>query len=184
MKKTILLFLLCVSATTLSCAHRSSSFYHPYTGKGDRDYRTEGVASWYGRPFHGRRTASGERYDMNALTAAHRTLPFGAYLSVTNLSNDQTVIVMINDRGPFVKNRLVDLSRAAARDLGFESIGTARVRVEWIEDPKDHPYLTQVPDEPTPGDPAPDEPVNEAAPQGDIIAQTISDELAQTDRPQ
>ena len=91
-----------------------------------------GVASWYGEPFHGRTTASGETYDMNDLTCAHRTLPFGTRLHVRNLENGRTVVVRVNDRGPFVKDRIVDLSRRAARELGMIGPGTARVRITVI----------------------------------------------------
>jgi rare lipoprotein A len=90
----------------------------------------EGMASWYGPSFHGKRTASGEVYDMEKLTAAHRTLPFGTLVRVTNLANDRTVVVRINDRGPFVAGRVIDLSRAAARELDMLVSGTARVRLE------------------------------------------------------
>jgi len=89
----------------------------------------EGVASWYGHPFHGRRTASGEIYDMEKMTAAHRELPFGTRLRVENLQNGRVTEVRINDRGPFVKGRILDLSRAAARELGILGPGTARVRL-------------------------------------------------------
>jgi rare lipoprotein A len=87
------------------------------------------MASWYGRRFHGRRTASGERYNMNALTAAHRTLPFGTRVRVERLDNGRHVVVRINDRGPFVKGRVIDLSREAARRLGILGAGVASVRV-------------------------------------------------------
>lgn len=92
-----------------------------------------GVASFYGRRFHGRPTASGERFDMNALTAAHRTLPFGTQLKVTNPRNGQSVIVRINDRGPFSKGRTLDLSREAANRLGLIRRGHGRVELEVIE---------------------------------------------------
>jgi rare lipoprotein A len=88
-----------------------------------------GMASWYGPGFHGRYTASGERYDMQALTAAHRTLPFGTLVEVHNLENGRTVRVRINDRGPFKKNRIIDLSRAAARALDMLGPGTAPVEL-------------------------------------------------------
>ena len=91
-----------------------------------------GRASWYGVPFHGRRTSNGERYDMNKLTAAHPTLPIPSYARVTNLANGRTVVVRINDRGPFHGNRVMDLSRAAAQQLGFVNAGTANVRVEAL----------------------------------------------------
>jgi rare lipoprotein A len=91
-----------------------------------------GVASWYGEEFHGRPTSSREVYDMNDLTAAHRTLPFGTYVMVTNLENDRAVVVRVNDRGPFVKGRIIDLSYAAARVLGLVGPGTARVRLDIL----------------------------------------------------
>lgn len=89
-----------------------------------------GLASWYGRAFHGRRTASGERFDMYALTAAHRTLPLGSRVRVTNLVSGQSVVVRINDRGPFVRGRVIDLSLAAAKVLDLPRTGTARVALE------------------------------------------------------
>ena len=92
-----------------------------------------GVASWYGRQFHGRRTANGERFDMNALTAAHPTLPLSTVVRVTNLDNGRSVAVRINDRGPFARGRIIDLSHAGARALGFEAQGTARVRVTVVD---------------------------------------------------
>ena len=92
-------------------------------------FETVGVASWYGKPYHGRRTASGEIYNMNQLTAAHPTLPFGTRVAVTNLENGRTVIVTINDRGPFKPNRVIDVSRKAAGQLGFLNQGLTRVRV-------------------------------------------------------
>ena len=95
-------------------------------------YDVTGVASWYGGKFHGRRTASGQRYDMNAMTAAHRTLPFGTKVRVTNLRNDRAVVLTINDRGPFVRGRIIDVSRRAAERLGFRGRGTTRVRVQAI----------------------------------------------------
>lgn len=103
----------------------------------DDRYTAEGIASWYGPGFHGRRTASGKRFNTNHLTAAHRTLPFGTKVLVTNLSNDKTVEVEINDRGPAKKTkRLIDLSKAAAKKLGFASAGVTKVRVEVIEKDK------------------------------------------------
>jgi len=88
-----------------------------------------GIASWYGKKFHGNPTASGEIYDMYQLTAAHRTLPLGTYVMVTNRENNRSVEVKINDRGPFVKGRIIDLSYAAARSIEMVEKGTARVRV-------------------------------------------------------
>ena len=86
-----------------------------------------GEASWYGEPFHGRRTASGERFDMNALSAAHNSLPFGTRVRVRNLRNGREVVVRINDRGPHARGRIIDLSRAAARALGLIQQGTGPV---------------------------------------------------------
>ena len=90
----------------------------------------QGVASWYGPGFHGRKTASGERFDMNALTAAHRTLPFGTMVRVRSLVNGLTVDVRINDRGPFLKRRVIDLSKAAAKALGLLASGAGTKPVE------------------------------------------------------
>lgn len=88
-----------------------------------------GTASWYGEPFHGRTTANGETYDMEAMTAAHKTLPFGSVVHVENLDNGRSTEVRINDRGPFVGRRIIDLSRAAARAIDMIGPGTARVRI-------------------------------------------------------
>jgi rare lipoprotein A len=95
-------------------------------------FRQTGMATWYGKQFHGRRTASGERYDMHALTAAHRTLPLGACVRVTALGGARSVIVRINDRGPFVRGRIIDLSYAAAQALGVGSAGNAQVTLERV----------------------------------------------------
>ena len=92
----------------------------------------QGVASYYGNELAGNRTASGERFNPNGLTAAHRSLPLGTKLRVTNLSNGEDVIVRVNDRGPFAKSRLIDLSLGAARDIGMVRTGTARVSVEIL----------------------------------------------------
>ena len=94
-----------------------------------------GIASWYGRPYHGRRAASGEIYDMAKFTAAHRTLPFDTWVEVRNLENNRTVRVRINDRWPFVEGRIIDLSRAAAGKLAMIGPGTARVRLTVIQRP-------------------------------------------------
>lgn len=91
-----------------------------------------GMASWYGYPHHGRMTASGQRFDMHKLTAAHRTLPLGARVRVTNLLNGRSVVVTITDRGPFVKKRVIDLSYAAARQIGLLGPGTAPVQLEVL----------------------------------------------------
>ena len=99
------------------------------------EYVEEGVASWYGIPFNGHRTSDGEIYDMHQFTAAHRTLPFGAIVRVTNLRNGRQTEVRINDRGPFVANRVIDLSLSAARALDMVGTGTAPVRLEVIAGP-------------------------------------------------
>jgi rare lipoprotein A len=95
-----------------------------------------GEASWYGHPYHGRRAANGEIYDMEKLTAAHRTLPFDTWLRVVNLDNSKTVEVRITDRGPFIEGRIIDLSHAAARAIDMLGPGTARVRLEVIRTPE------------------------------------------------
>jgi len=131
-----------------------------------------GVASWYGVPYDGRRAASGEIYDMRQLTAAHRQLPFQTWVEVTNLSNGKQVDVRINDRGPFVKGRIVDLSQAAARDIDMLRAGTTRVRLRVIPRPS-FPSNTPVREpvrEPVeitaapPAPPTPEPPIDEAAP--------------------
>ena len=97
-------------------------------------YREIGRASWYGPGFHGRQTASGDRFDQNDQTAAHRKLPLGSEVTVTNLENGRKVTVQINDRGPYVKGRHIDLSKAAARKLGMVGDGVVRVRIEATRD--------------------------------------------------
>lgn len=91
-----------------------------------------GKASWYGGKFHGRKTASGERFNQNGMSAAHRTLPFGTKVRVKNLNNGRSVVLRINDRGPFSRGRVIDVSKAAASKLGFIRSGTVRVKVERI----------------------------------------------------
>lgn len=97
-----------------------------------RGYKARGTASWYGTKFHGRHTANGEVYDMNAMTAAHKTLPIPCYVRVRNTKNNKTIVVRVNDRGPFHGNRLIDLSYAAAVRLGFADQGTAPVEIEVL----------------------------------------------------
>ena len=106
-------------------------WYYPSV---DYDYSEVGVASWYGPGFHGRSTANGEQYDMNDLTAAHRTLPMPSVVQVTNLGNGRSIKLRVNDRGPFVGNRIIDVSRRAAQLLGFHIDGTARVQVDIVPD--------------------------------------------------
>ena len=105
------------------------SWYYP---RENPNYNEVGIASWYGSKFHGRRTANGEIFDMNLLTAAHPTLPMPVRARVTNLENGKSIIVRINDRGPFAKDREIDLSRKAAEVLGFRDKGTTQVRVQYL----------------------------------------------------
>jgi len=108
-------------------------FHDSRLERSDADRGAEvGYASFYSSEFHGRRTASGRRYDEGELTAAHRTLPFGTRVRVTNLGNDRSVLVTITDRGPFRSRRIIDVSKRAAREMGFVHAGTARVRVEVV----------------------------------------------------
>jgi rare lipoprotein A len=103
-----------------------------YVPAEDPNYRTEGIASWYGPDFHGKPTANGETFDMNGISAAHPTLPMPSYLRVTNLANGRSLIVRINDRGPYARERVTDLSVGAAKALGFYDQGLARVRIEYV----------------------------------------------------
>ncbi len=104
-------------------------WYYPHE---DYDYHETGTASWYGMDFHGKETANGEMFDMHALTAAHRTLPMPSIVRVTNFANGRALAVRVNDRGPFVNDRIIDLSRRSAQLLGFEASGTTSVRVEIL----------------------------------------------------
>jgi len=103
-----------------------------YSPEENSRYTAEGTASWYGRDFHGRLTANGEIYDMDAISAAHPTLPIPSYARVTNLNNKRSIIVRINDRGPYHANRLIDVSARTAKLLGFYDSGTAQVRVDYV----------------------------------------------------
>ncbi len=105
-------------------------WYYP---KEDYNYSETGIASWYGEDFNGKRTANGERYNMNTLTAAHRTLPLPCIVKVTNLQNGRSVVVRVNDRGPYVKDRIIDLSKHGAQLLGYMGQGTTKVKVEIME---------------------------------------------------
>lgn len=109
----------------------AGAWYYP---KEDYDYREEGVASWYGPGFHGQLTANGETYDQMDLTAAHRTLPLPSMVRVTNLDNGRSIVLRVNDRGPFAKNRIIDISQRGAQLLDFVRQGTARVRVEILSE--------------------------------------------------
>ncbi len=108
----------------------------------EANYRETGIAAWYGKELHGKQTASGEFFDMNGLSAAHRTLPLGTLVRVTNLDNFKSITVRINDRGPFLKSRFLDLSYGAAKELGFVSQGTARVKIETVEAVRDPEQYT------------------------------------------
>ncbi|MDQ2777810.1 MAG: septal ring lytic transglycosylase RlpA family protein [Acidobacteriota bacterium] len=111
-------------------------------------YSEEGIASWYGIPYNGRQAADGEIYDMETLVAAHRTMPFNTWLKITNLANEKTVNVRVIDRGPFVEGRMIDLSKAAAREIDLLGPGIGRVRLEVVAAPADVPtndfYAVQV----------------------------------------
>ena len=104
-------------------------------------FRQRGIASWYGRRFHGQKTASGETYDMYAMTAAHPTLPIPSYVRVTHVASGRSVVVRVNDRGPFHASRIIDLSYAAANRLGFVQAGSAEVQVEAVAAPEQAVYL-------------------------------------------
>ena len=105
------------------------TYYPMQSGHG---YVEEGIASWYGKDFHGKTTSNGEVYDMHGMTCAHKVLPFGTQLRVTNLDNNKSIVVRVNDRGPFVANRIIDLTKTGAEQLDMIGPGTARVRVESV----------------------------------------------------
>ena len=120
-----------IAVVLSGCAHKRHAQRIPPPPSGVRvGYSETGVASWYGHPYHGRRAADGEIYDMEQLTAAHRTLPFNTWVKVSNLDNHRAVEVRIIDRGPFVDGRVIDLSHAAAKAIQMIGPGTARVRLE------------------------------------------------------
>ena len=112
-------------------AVRGKTYYPLQSARG---FVEEGIASWYGPGFHGKRTANGEKYDMNAMTAAHKILPLGTFVRVTNKNNGRSLVLRINDRGPFVNDRVIDLSRAAADKLDVLAKGTAPVRITALDD--------------------------------------------------
>ncbi|MFT7300503.1 MAG: rare lipoprotein A [Porticoccus sp.] len=132
---------------------------NPYTVMGETyqllptssGYREHGIASWYGNKFHGRKTSNGETYDMYGMTAAHKTLPIPSYVRVTNMENGRSVVVRVNDRGPFHGGRIIDISYAGAKKLGYSANGTANVEVVAI-DPRDYqpnavvqPHIVETP---------------------------------------
>lgn len=167
-------------------------WYYP---KEDKYYNKVGIASWYGPTFHGKGTAIGEVYDMNELSAAHTTLPMPSYVRVTNLENGRFLILRINDRGPFVNDRIIDVSRRAAQLLGFEAKGTATVRVEAVT-PLGETPVQEASASPPPPMTSPDNPAMPATPPGrvekaelavassDIIRKAeIADQTANEGRP-
>ena len=128
----------CLGLVLLSCGEKRTvraAVPPPATAPPLVNRAEVGVASWYGHPYHGRAAASGEIYDMEQFTAAHRTLPFGTLVRVVNLDNEKSVDVRINDRGPFAGDRIIDLSHAAARAIDLIGPGTARVRLEVMQAP-------------------------------------------------
>lgn len=133
----VFLVVLLSSCVNFQQTHKTPSYRvygKPYQVlSSSKNYHEKGVASWYGRKFHHKRTSSGERYNMYELTAAHKTLPLASRVLVTNLNNGRQVIVKVNDRGPFVSNRLIDLSYAAAKRLGMVGRGLANVDVKALD---------------------------------------------------
>ena len=140
--RTLLQYLL-VTGLVASCTSRSAAPLPTAPSPAPSPGIQYGLASWYGRERHGRRTASGEIFDSNQLVAAHRTAPFGTYVLVTNLTNGRTVQVRINDRGPAVVGRVIDLSYAAARQLNMVQVGVTRVKVEFLAAPLPGPSHSQ-----------------------------------------
>ncbi len=157
--RPFLLFLSVLVTAVLmqGCSTRNTGYQNgkyrgtsPYTVRGKTYYPLKsaqnfvetGTASWYGPGFHGKKTSNGERYNQNAMTAAHKLLPFGTRLRVTNLENGRVTEVRVNDRGPFVGSRIIDLSRAAAKELGMMNKGTARVRIVAMENGREPSVLT------------------------------------------
>ena len=138
-KRVLPFVVLLLFLSSCSLRHIVSTGYYPYPvmKSVQPGYTQAGIASWYGPNFHGKRTADGEIYNMYAHTAASRTLPFNTIVKVINLNNGRSTIVRINDRGPFVKNRIIDLSYAAAKDLGMIGTGTAPVKIIVLGNAKD-----------------------------------------------
>ena len=129
MKKIIFILIACIGLILSSCHHKSiPSSSIPGEGK---IYSETGYASFYGDKYDGGKTANGETFHQNKLTAAHKKLPFGTMVKVTNLSNNKTVIVRVNDRGPFVRTRIIDLSKAAAQQLNMINAGVVKVKIEY-----------------------------------------------------
>lgn len=148
-------------------------WYYP---KEEWDYRETGIASWYGPGFHGKNTANGEVFDENALTAAHRTLPMPSIVRVTNLDNGRSIVVRVNDRGPFAHGRIIDMSRRSAQLLGFMNKGTAKVRVELMESESLQERAAARGEEyaPAPDPTLPSAPAPSAAPSGSVQVATLN----------
>lgn len=141
-------------------------WYYP---KEDPNYDETGIGSWYGEQFHGKRTANGEIFDMNEVSAAHPTLPMPSLVRVTNMENGRSIVVRMNDRGPYANNRIIDLSRRSAQLLGFERQGTARVRVQYLgQAPLEGGGETMLASRSTGGDERPS-----AAPRGTVSAEAL-----------
>lgn len=132
LRSSRLIFVFWVLLLLLGACAPKKITYPPYEPGKEIRYRETGIASWYGEDFHGRKTANGETYDMHAMTAAHRTLPFNTRVRVTNLDNGRKTELRINDRGPFVPGRIIDLSRSGAKELEMLGPGTAKVLVEAV----------------------------------------------------
>lgn len=129
----IFIFIIGTQFLLSACVKNTPALNCPIpTKQSSIQYEAKGLASWYGAGFHKKRTSSGERFNMNDLTAAHKTLPLSTYAQVTNLNNGEQVIVRINDRGPFVRDRVIDLSYAAAKKLGMIGHGVAPVSIKAI----------------------------------------------------
>ena len=129
-RKVVVLIMASVLSMPL-IVHAKKAHHQPvHAAKADK--KMSGFASFYATKFNGRRTASGEKFNNNAMTAAHKSLPFGSKVQVTNVRNGKSVVVRINDRGPYVRGRIIDLSKAAARKIGIGRTGTARVKLEVI----------------------------------------------------
>ena len=170
MKRTVFLYNFCVALCallallTFGCSPKTPTYstkkqkktyskptQRPYVIRGIRyypipsaeGYSEQGKASWYGKKFHGRKTANGETYDMYAETAAHKTLPMGTLLLVTNLENNKQIVARVNDRGPFVKNRIIDLTYTGAESLGMIKNGTARVKILALSEEQPPPQPQQ-----------------------------------------
>lgn len=137
MKGLIVLTLFMALFVGVSPAVHAKSAHSKIThSKKSKKKPQRGMASWYGANHQGKRTANGEKFNMNALTAAHRTLPMGSMVKVKSLTTGKTVTVRINDRGPFAKGRIIDVSKAAAKKLGFMSRGTDRVEISVVSSPR------------------------------------------------